>query len=38
MNGFFKYFENNKKKNISFLADDGDDDVTLKYNKIWKKN
>ena len=43
MNGFIKYFENNKKKNISFLAaaaaaaDDDDDDVILKYNKIWKK-
>ena len=34
MHGFIKYFENNKK-NMSFLDDD--DDVILKYNKIWKK-
>ena len=32
MSGFVKYFENHKK--TSFLADD---DVILKYNKIWKK-
>ena len=36
MSGFIKYFENNKEKNMSFLAnddDDNDDDVILKYNK-----
>ena len=33
MSGFIKYFENNTKKTMSFLADD--DDVILKYNKIW---
>ena len=37
MSGFIKYFEkNNNKKNMSFLAEN-DDDVILKYNKIWKK-
>ena len=32
MSGFIKYFENNKEKNMSFLAnddDDNDDDVIL---------
>ena len=36
MSGFIKYFENNKEKNMSFLAnddDDNDDDVIFKYNK-----
>ena len=33
MSGFIKYFESNNK-NVLFLADD---DVILKYNKIWKK-
>ena len=32
MSGFIKYFESNNK-NVLFLADD---DVILKYNKIWK--
>ena len=37
MSGFIKYFKNNKKS-MSFLADDEDeDDVILKYNKIWRK-
>ena len=35
LSGFIKYFENSKR-NMSFLADDGDD-VIFKYNKIWKK-
>ena len=34
MSGFIEYFER-RKKNKSFLADD---DVILKYNKIWIKN
>ena len=36
LSGFIKYFENSKR-NMSFLADDDDDDVIFKYNKIWKK-
>ena len=35
MSGYIKYFDNNGKKNTSFVTED--DIVLVKYNEIWSK-